>query len=85
MIRLIATDIDGTLVEEGTIDINPEYYDVIKELRNRVHQQQHSSNIGMMKEFMHRLLQRFKRRKNKKKQSMSFQKREIKFILAKRV
>ena len=35
MIRLIATDIDGTLVEEGTIDINPEYYDVIKELRNR--------------------------------------------------
>lgn len=35
MIRLIATDIDGTLVEEGTIDINPEYYDVIKELRKR--------------------------------------------------
>lgn len=35
MIRLIATDIDGTLVEEGTIAINPEYYDVIKELRNR--------------------------------------------------
>lgn len=35
MIRLIATDIDGTLVKEGTIDINPEYYDVIKELRKR--------------------------------------------------
>lgn len=35
MIRLIATDIDGTLVEEGTLDINPEYYEVIKELRNR--------------------------------------------------
>lgn len=35
MIRLIATDIDGTLVEEGTLDINPEYYDVIKELRNK--------------------------------------------------
>lgn len=35
MIRLIATDIDGTLVKDGTLDINPEYYDVIKELRNR--------------------------------------------------
>lgn len=35
MIKLIATDIDGTLVADGTLDINPEYYDVIKELRKR--------------------------------------------------
>lgn len=32
MIKLIATDIDGTLVADGTLDLNPEYYDVIKEL-----------------------------------------------------
>ena len=35
MIKLIATDIDGTLLADGTLKINPEYYDVIKELRNR--------------------------------------------------
>lgn len=35
MIKLIATDIDGTLVADGTLDLNPEYYDVIRELRNR--------------------------------------------------
>ena len=33
MIKLIATDIDGTLVADGTLDLNPEYYDVIKELK----------------------------------------------------
>ena len=36
MIKLIATDIDGTLVADGTLDLNPEYYDVIKELNDRV-------------------------------------------------
>ena len=30
MIKLIATDIDGTLVADGTLDLNPEYYDVIQ-------------------------------------------------------
>lgn len=35
MIKLIATDIDGTLVADGTLDLNPEYYDVIKELKRR--------------------------------------------------
>lgn len=35
MIKLIATDIDGTLVEDGSLDLNPEYYDVIRELRKR--------------------------------------------------
>lgn len=32
MIRLIISDIDGTLVPEGGSDINPEYMDVIREL-----------------------------------------------------
>lgn len=29
MIKLIVSDIDGTLVKDGTLDINPEYMDVI--------------------------------------------------------
>ena len=32
MIRLIATDIDGTLLPEGHTDLNPEYFDVIRKL-----------------------------------------------------
>ena len=32
MIKLVATDVDGTLVKESTLDINPEYYDVIRAL-----------------------------------------------------
>ena len=35
MIRLIATDIDGTLVEDGTASINPEIYDIILKLREK--------------------------------------------------
>lgn len=35
MIRLIATDIDGTLVEEAAMNLNPEYFDVIQEFRKR--------------------------------------------------
>ena len=27
MIKLIATDIDGTISADGTLDLNPEYYD----------------------------------------------------------
>ena len=33
MIKLICTDIDGTLVKDGTFDLNPEYYDQIKRLK----------------------------------------------------
>lgn len=33
MIRLIVSDIDGTLVPEGGSSVNPEYMDVIRELR----------------------------------------------------
>lgn len=32
MIRLIATDVDGTLVKDGAGSINPEYYEVISRL-----------------------------------------------------
>ena len=35
MIRLIASDIDGTLVPEGTGAINPEYFEIIKKLKDR--------------------------------------------------
>lgn len=35
MIRLIASDIDGTLVRDGGSRLDPEYYDVIRELRRR--------------------------------------------------
>lgn len=32
MIKLIATDVDGTLVKDGTLAINPQYYNVISRL-----------------------------------------------------
>ncbi|WP_099468025.1 Cof-type HAD-IIB family hydrolase [Konateibacter massiliensis] len=35
MIKLIATDIDGTLVKDGSADINPEIFDVIMELKEK--------------------------------------------------
>ena len=35
MIRLIASDVDGTLVQEGTSNLNPEYFQVIRTLRKR--------------------------------------------------
>ncbi len=35
MIKLIASDVDGTLVPDGTFKINPEIYDVIKQLKER--------------------------------------------------
>ncbi len=35
MIKLVASDIDGTLVPEGTDRINPEIFDVIRELKKR--------------------------------------------------
>ena len=33
MIKLIASDIDGTLVEESSHKINPEYFKVIEDLK----------------------------------------------------
>lgn len=35
MIKLIASDIDGTLVRDGEHQLNPEFYDVILELRRK--------------------------------------------------
>lgn len=35
MIKLVASDVDGTLVPDGTFEINPEIYDVIKKLKER--------------------------------------------------
>ena len=35
MIKLIVSDIDGTLVPEGNTDLNPEYLEVIKNLQKR--------------------------------------------------
>ena len=35
MIRLVVTDIDGTLLPEGTHTLNPEYFEVIEKLRER--------------------------------------------------
>ncbi len=35
MIKLVVTDIDGTLLEEGTDKINTELYDVVKELKQQ--------------------------------------------------
>ena len=35
MIRLIATDLDGTLVKEGTSQLDPEYFEVIRALREK--------------------------------------------------
>lgn len=35
MIKLVASDLDGTLLPEGTKDINPEFYDVVRQLCNK--------------------------------------------------
>ena len=33
MIKLVVSDVDGTLVKDGTRDINPRYFEVIRELK----------------------------------------------------
>ena len=35
MIKLIASDVDGTLLPEGTADLNAELYDVILKLKEK--------------------------------------------------
>ena len=35
MIKLVVTDVDGTLVKESTLNINPEYYDVVRGLHEK--------------------------------------------------
>ena len=35
MIKLVASDVDGTLLPEGSSDMNPELYDVIRRLKEK--------------------------------------------------
>ena len=35
MIKLVVSDIDGTLLKEGTDQINPEMFDAIRQMRAR--------------------------------------------------
>lgn len=35
MIKLVASDLDGTLLPEGTKDINPEFYDIVRKLNEK--------------------------------------------------
>lgn len=35
MIKLVASDVDGTLLPEGTADMNPELYEVIRKLKEK--------------------------------------------------
>lgn len=35
MIKLVLSDVDGTLVKDGTSDLNPEYYQVIRDLKKK--------------------------------------------------
>lgn len=35
MVKMVMTDIDGTLVKDGEININPEYFEVIEELTSK--------------------------------------------------
>ena len=35
MIRLIVTDVDDTLVPESSMDLNPEYFEVIRKLQEK--------------------------------------------------
>ena len=49
MIKLVASDIDGTLVPEGTTSINPEFYEIIRKLKEkgiRPSVQQHAGPFG---------------------------------------
>lgn len=50
MIRLVATDLDDTALPEGTFDLNPEYFEVIRRLKEKgilfvVASGRHSSSI----------------------------------------
>lgn len=35
MIKLVASDIDGTLVPEGTTSLDPEFYEIIRKLKKK--------------------------------------------------
>ena len=50
MIKLIASDMDGTLLQEGTMDINPEIYDIIHKSFLR---QSAEGNMTVLPESLH--------------------------------
>ena len=35
MIKLVVSDIDGTLLPEGTIELNPEFFEAVRELKKK--------------------------------------------------
>ena len=45
MVKLIMTDIDGTLIPDGTMDINPEYFEVIGKLVEKLYSLLHQADI----------------------------------------
>ncbi len=60
MIRLVATDVDGTLVPDGTSRLNPEYFSVIEELRQLgIH---FAVASGRQEDSLHRLFEPVKTR-----------------------
>ena len=57
MIKLVASDVDGTLVPDGTFEIDPEIYDVIKKLKERVLPlwQQVADSMRALRSYLRRL------------------------------
>ena len=53
MIKLIASDLDGTLLQEGTMDINPEIYDIIHKLKESFLRQSAEGNMTVLPESLH--------------------------------
>ena len=48
MIKLIVSDVDGTLVEDGSADINPELFEVILKLRENGDSVCHSQRTALV-------------------------------------
>ena len=55
MIKLIASDLDGTLLQEGTMDINQEIYDIIHKLKAKESflRQSAEGNMTVLPESLH--------------------------------
>ena len=56
MIKLVASDVDGTLVPDGTFEIDPEIYDVIKKLKEKgITFVAASDSMRALRSYLHRL------------------------------
>ena len=53
MIKLIASDLDGTLLKEGTMDINPEIYDIIRKLTDILHPVRYAAYADIRRKSWH--------------------------------